>query len=158
MRRISASQCDASAKNLDTVTGATVAFLFNRESRVRRPGEFTFALLRGGVADYSALVVFAVHSDRPRSGALAPACNPNDGELRPTRLGITIPKRTGNAVLRNRWKRLIREAFRTQPDRFPGGYDLIVRPKKGANPEWKTIRRSLPKLACKAIKRLERTA
>ncbi len=71
-----------------------------------------------------------------------------------SRIGVTIPKRTGNAVARNHWKRLIRESFRTQQDRVPEGIDIIVRPKKGAKASWPPIQKSIPYLTRKAIKRL----
>ncbi len=64
----------------------------------------------------------------------------------PTRLGLSISKRVGNAVVRNRWKRLIREAFRLQYASLPTGLDLVVRPKKGATPSLPAIRESLAKL------------
>lgn len=65
------------------------------------------------------------------------------------RVGITIPKKTGNAVTRNHWKRLIREAFRTQQCHLPLGFDFIVRPKRGSTAKSKGIQRSLLKLALK---------
>jgi ribonuclease P protein component len=68
------------------------------------------------------------------------------------RLGITIPKKTGNAVVRNRWKRLIRESFRTQVHQIPTGFDYIVRPKKNAVLDWTAIQKSIPKLAKRATK------
>jgi len=69
------------------------------------------------------------------------------------KLGVTIPKKTGNAVVRNRWKRLIRESFRTQQDKIPAGYEYVIRPKKGAKPVWAEIKTSVPKLAKKAVTR-----
>ena len=65
----------------------------------------------------------------------------------PSRIGITIPKKTGNAVVRNLWKRLIREAFRTQQHEIPNGYDYIVRPKRGSILDATSIKKSLLKLA-----------
>lgn len=43
----------------------------------------------------------------------------------PTRLGITVTRKIGNAVMRNRIKRLVREAFRRNRSRLPSGLDLV---------------------------------
>jgi ribonuclease P protein component len=50
------------------------------------------------------------------------------------RLGITVTKKTGNAVFRNRLKRLIREFFRRNKDLFPAGHDVVVMAKKNLPP------------------------
>ena len=42
------------------------------------------------------------------------------------RLGITASRRVGNAVVRSRAKRLIREAFRATRGLWPAGIDLVV--------------------------------
>lgn len=71
-----------------------------------------------------------------------------------TRLGLSISKKTGNAVVRNRWKRLIREAFRLQRVDLPIGLDLVVRPKKDAAPDHERIRDSLRRLTERLARRL----
>jgi len=47
----------------------------------------------------------------------------------PARLGITVTRKFGNAVARNRAKRLFREVFRRSSDLFPTGVDVVVIPK-----------------------------
>ena len=42
------------------------------------------------------------------------------------RLGISIGKSSGNAVERNRIKRLLREAFRQNQDKIPAGWDYVI--------------------------------
>lgn len=47
-------------------------------------------------------------------------------EAGPCRLGVTATKKLGNAVQRNRAKRLVREAFRRVRTQMPVGYDYVV--------------------------------
>lgn len=46
-----------------------------------------------------------------------------------SRLGITVTKRYGKSHERNRFKRLIREAFRLSRLKLPQGFDIIVKPR-----------------------------
>ena len=64
-----------------------------------------------------------------------------------TRLGLSIGRAVGNAVTRHRWKRWIREAFRLSRKQLPVGFDLVVRPKRGAHADFDQIAKSLPRLA-----------
>lgn len=41
------------------------------------------------------------------------------------RLGVTVGKPVGKAVVRSRVKRLLRECYRTYADELPGGFDFI---------------------------------
>ncbi|TWU44895.1 Ribonuclease P protein component [Novipirellula aureliae] len=109
---------------------------------------FTFVLRKGACAADGILVMFAVER---KVSMIHDGDRADDATAR---IGITIPKKVGNAVVRNRWKRWIRESFRTQIDEIPGGIDIVVRPKKGAKPSWRAIRRSIPYLAKKVAKRL----
>jgi ribonuclease P protein component len=49
-----------------------------------------------------------------------------DNGLPITRFGITVSRKTGNAVTRNRVKRRLREVQRQNRDRFVPGKDLVV--------------------------------
>lgn len=51
-----------------------------------------------------------------------------------SRLAMSVPARLCNAVLRNRWRRLLRESFRLRPDAVGPGLDLLavpLRPPQG---------------------------
>src|ERR1700712_3821814 len=50
------------------------------------------------------------------------------GDDEPTRLGLSVSRKVGGAVERNRVKRLIRDAYATQEERaaMPPGFDLVV--------------------------------
>src|SRR5918999_4980828 len=49
-----------------------------------------------------------------------------------SRLGITVSSKVGNAVLRNRIKRSVREFFRRRRHELAGGEDILVIAKKSA--------------------------
>jgi ribonuclease P protein component len=101
-----------------------------RKYRMRRTAEFQRAFRRRLSASDGMLVVFGCENG-----------------LQHPRLGLSVSRRIGGAVVRNRWKRLIREAFRLTRDNLPKGFDLVVVPRQGADPDLDRLKRSLSGLA-----------
>ncbi len=87
---------------------------FPKAVRVRRRREY-LAVSRAG--------------ERRQSAHFTLVCAPTRGA---TRLGITVTRKVGGAVARNRIKRRVREAFRRDPQHLVAGHDVIVIAKHGA--------------------------
>ena len=89
------------------------AHAFPKNRRVRKRSEFLRIQETGSrITLPSAIVLVTARSD--------------DG---PPRLGITVTRKFGNAVARNRAKRLFRELFRQAYELLPRGVDFVVIPK-----------------------------
>jgi ribonuclease P protein component len=112
---------------------------FLRKHRIRRSGDFQRAYRRRASASDRRLLVFG-----------------HENGLSHPRLGLSVSRKLGGAVVRNRWKRMIREAFRLSCPELPNGIDLVVIPRQGADPELAGLIESLTALAARVASRLER--
>lgn len=109
---------------------------FPRTARLRRQADFDRVF---GTRCYAADDVLVMNGCR------------NGADV--TRLGLSIGRKVGNAVVRNRWKRLIREAFRRVRAELPRGLDFVARPKKDARADLPSVMRSLRFLAARIVRR-----
>lgn len=76
-------------------------------------------------------------------------------ELTHPRLGLVVSKKVGNAVRRNCWKRLLREAFRLSQHELPP-LDLVCLPRFRGEPSLEELKSSLLFLCQKLRKKTER--
>jgi ribonuclease P protein component len=108
-----------------------------RTQRVRKRAEFV--RIQGSpvrVTTRHLLLLLAVSlAVADHDGGRAPG---HDGGRAPRppgapRLGVVASRKVGPSVVRNRAKRLVREAFRLHPEIFPPGLDVVVIVRPGAH-------------------------
>ena len=96
---------------------------FRRADRVLSPRDFKRVLKSGRSGTSEGFVV--VIARRPRN-----AVTKSDESRQ--RLGVTVSKRVGNAVIRNHIKRRIREWFRHARKQLPVGSDVVIIARRAA--------------------------
>ncbi len=113
---------------------------FPQHVRLKTPAQFKAVYDRKRSVSDGVLVVYAAANALPHP-----------------RVGLSVSRKVGNAVVRNRWKRLLREAFRLHRHALPAGLDFILIPRSGqTEPTLEVIVASLTKLAGDAARRVPR--
>ncbi len=112
---------------------------FRKHQHLLRGSEFkrTYAA-RNSVAD-GVLIVYAVAN-----------------ELGYSRIGLSVSRKVGNAVVRNWWKRRIRESFRLAQSTLPAGVDYVVIPRAKSRPDFKRLSDSFESLCHRVYRKLGR--
>jgi ribonuclease P protein component len=111
-----------------------------KEEHLRRPWEFKRVFDRRCSVSNASLIVYGVPNERSFS-----------------RLGLSVSRKAGPAVHRNRVRRLYREAFRLSRAELPAGLDLVLIPRGRAEPALSELCQALPVLAQSLARRLART-
>jgi ribonuclease P protein component len=101
---------------------SAVRYTLPRSARVIRRKEFRRIYSRGSRAGGKDLIVVALR--RSETGH---------------RVGLSVSKANGCAVIRNKIKRIFREAFRLERPTLPGQYDVVMIPRE--HPEKYALRR-----------------
>lgn len=63
-----------------------------------------------------------------------------------TRVGFGVSKKVGSAVVRNRFRRIYREAFRLIKAELPMGLDLVIVPRSLEEPKLEEVKDALRRL------------
>ncbi len=111
------------------------SFRFRPHQHIRSTAEFQRVYDRKASASDERLLVFVCESGRNYA-----------------RLGLSVSRKHGGAVQRNRWKRILREAFRLTQAELPA-VDLVIVPRLG-KPVLAEAQASLVRLSKRASKRL----
>jgi ribonuclease P protein component len=108
---------------------------------LRRSADFQRVFQRRRSAGDATLVMYACENGLPYS-----------------RLGLSVGRKLGGAVERNRIKRLLREAFRLSRPRLPSGLDLVLIPRGSVAASLQQLSRSLEQLGAVVDRKLRREA
>lgn len=110
---------------------------FQKHEHLRSPLDFRLVYDRKCSASDEWLVIYARANELPHS-----------------RIGLSVSRKIGSAVVRNRFRRLYREAFRLIKSELPIGLDLILIPRSNREPTLVALQESLRHLTSRLAKRV----
>jgi ribonuclease P protein component len=113
------------------------SYRFRPAEHLRRPSEFRRVYERRRSASDGWLIVYGCENGLPY-----------------LRLGLSVSRKVGPAVHRNRLRRLYREAFRLTRHTMPVGLDLVLIPRGPNEPPLEELKRSLPRLVHQIARKL----
>lgn len=119
--------------------GGAPAGRFGKHEHLRKQAEFQRVYARKRSVSNDWLIVYGCEND-----------------LSHLRLGLSISRKVGNSVHRNRIRRLYREAFRLTRQEMPYHLDIILIPRKPDEPSFEDLKRELPRLVRRLAERLGR--
>jgi len=122
------------------IKGNKKAFGFQACFRIKKSDDFTAVFLENKRISDQAMILYGIKNN-----------------LAITRIGLAVGRRIGGAVLRNRYKRLLREAFRTVRGDMPVGLDLVVVPKKKFHATVPSYTKSLKSLSKQLSIKMQRS-
>lgn len=105
---------DRSAPEMGFRSDKTTEKTFGKQERIRKRKDY-LTIYQQGTRGYSEHFITLTKKN--------PLCV--------QRLGITVSKKVGNAVKRNRIKRLLREFFRLNKSRLSNSQDILIIAKRG---------------------------
>ena len=120
---------------------ASPSFRFRPHEHLRRAADFRRVYERRRSVSDGWLIVYGCENGLPY-----------------LRLGLSVSRKMGKAVQRNRLRRLYREAFRLTRHEMPVGLDLILIPRRPEQPTLAELKQALPRLVRQLSAKLQREA